>query len=380
MTQVFAITAISLVTFAAIMLFYHHHIQGWVTSQRRKFLILGVMLGMGASMLMLYPVELTPDVTFQNRPIFVGFAGLLGGWIGAGSALILAVATRMAISGPDMSTGILVLSVAAGLGVLGHIFLSRTRLRSPWSWAILGGLLSLFLSLTWILALPDPVRAPLLRNTVLILSIASVIGAVGAGYLISSVRDVVNHRQRAMTQSRTDDLTGVLNRRGLNMAYQSVLFRGREAGVALLTIDLDRFKLVNDNFGHVVGDRLLKLIADQINQLVRKDDIVARMGGDEFVVVLANTTKQEAENTAERLCRAINESQMIPETARLLHDAYGMISASIGVAFTQTPPERLEELLEASDRLLYDAKRNGRGQSVVADVASLDKYPPPHRL
>jgi len=236
----------------------------------------------------------------------------------------------------------------------------------------LGGLLSLSLPLFWIQLLPDQVRIPLLRETVLVLVIVGFVGVAGAGYLHSSVRDMVDQRQHAITQSRMDELTGVLNRRDLNMEYCSVVFREREAGVALLTIDLDNFKLVNDSFGHVVGDRLLKRIADKINQLVRKGDIVARMGGDEFVVVLVNTTKEEAENTAERLCRAISENQMIPEGDSLLHDTHEMVAVSIGVAFTRTPPERLEALLEASDGLLYNAKRNGRGRVVAADVGPLD--------
>lgn len=372
MSQVLVIAATSLLSFAAIMLFYHHHIRGWVASQQYRYLILGSMLGIAASLLMLHPVELTPDVTFNNRPMFVGIAGLLGGWIGAGAALLFTVVTRMVIAGPDMSFGIMLLGVAAGLGVLGHIFLNKIRLRPPWSWAIFGGLLSLSLSLFWIHLLPDQVRIPLLRETVLVLVIVSFIGAAGAGYLHSSVRDVVDQRQHAITQSRMDELTGLLNRRGLNMEYYSVMFREREDGVALLTIDLDDFKLVNDSFGHVVGDRLLKRIADQINQLVRKGDIVARMGGDEFVVVLVNITKEEAESTAERLCRAISESQMIPEADSLSHDTHEMVAVSIGVAFTRTPPERLEAFLEASDGLLYNAKRNGRGRVVAADVGQLD--------
>lgn len=373
MTQVVVIAATSIVTFAAIMLFYHHHVRGWVKSQRSRFCILGLMLGMGASLLMLYPVEVTPDVTLNNRPMFVAFAGLLGGWVGAVSALILAAATRMAIAGADGTVGTLILVMAACLGVLCHTFLNRTRLRPPWSWAMFGGLLSVSVTLFWIVMLPDPVRMSLFRGTVPILATASAIGAVAAGYLLSSVRNVVDERQRAVTQSRMDELTGALNRRGLAMEYHSTVFRSGGTGVALLTIDLDHFKLVNDSFGHVVGDRLLKLITDQINQLVRKEDIVARMGGDEFVVVLTNTTKEEAEITAERLCEAINESRMIPGTSTLLRDAHEMVAVSIGVAFTRTPPESLDDLLEASDRLLYTAKKTGRGRVVAEDVPALGK-------
>lgn len=123
MTQLFVIAATSLVTFVAIVLFYYHHVQDWVETGYRRHLIMGTMLGIGASLLMLNPIELTSDVTYSTRPMFMGFAGLIGGWVGAGSALFIAAVTRIAIGGPDMIVGILVLSVTAGLGVLGHIFL-----------------------------------------------------------------------------------------------------------------------------------------------------------------------------------------------------------------------------------------------------------------
>lgn len=373
MTQIVVISTTSLVTFAAIMLFYHHHIRGRVTSQKRKSLILGVMLGAGASLLMLQPIELTPDVDFNNRPMFVGFAGFLGGWIAAVAALFLTSATLMAIAGPNVSTGLLVLSVAACLGVFGHIFLNKTRLRPPWSWTVLGGLLSLFVALFWIMVMPDQARVPMLRNTVVILAIIGVIGgAVGAGYLHSGVFDVVEQRQLAIAQSRKDELTGTFNRRGLNIEYHAIVFRSAETGVAVLAIDIDHFKLVNDSFGHAVGDRLLKLIADQLHKIVRKDDIIARMGGDEFIVVLTNTTQEEAENTAERLCHSINEIPMNLEADNMLKAAHEMVSMSIGVAFTRSPPKRLDALLEASDQLLYDAKRNGRGRVAAAEVIPLD--------
>ena len=362
----------SLVTFAAIMLLYHHHIRMHVASQRNKALILGIMLGTASSILMLYPVELTSDVTFSNRPMFVAFAGLLGGWVGAASALVVAAATRMAIAGPDMSVGILVLSAAAILGALGHIFLNRIQWRPIWSWVTIGGLVSLSVSFVWVLVLPDPARVPSIRNTVAMLAISSLIGAMAAGYLQSRVRDVVERRQLAMAQSHTDELTGIFNRRGLHMAYHSIAFSGQETGVALLTIDLDHFKLVNDRFGHNAGDDLLKLISGRINQLIRKGDIFARLGGDEFVVLLTNTTHEQAESIAKRFCRVINESPMVFETSGQLHDAHEMVTASIGVAFTPMLTKRFEDLLKASDDLLYTAKRNGRGRVVVAEVALLN--------
>ena len=380
MLQTVVIATSGLVTFAAIILFYHHHIQGWVTSKRSRFFLLGVMLGLGASFMMLHPIEQAPGIIFDTRHMFVGFAGLLGGGIGAVSALVIATATRMALAGAGMPIGILVLVTAAAIGILAHTFIDRIRLHAPWSWAAFGLLLSL--SLSWILLLPDPMRSLWLRDMAPILIAGNVIGAVAAGYLLSSVSEAADQRHRAVTQSRMDDLTGILNRRGLNMEYHSAVSRRTGTGVALLTIDLDHFKQVNDSFGHVVGDHLLERVSGQINQLVRKDDIVARMGGDEFVVVLTNTTKETAESTAERLHRAISEGRKAPESDRALQEAYGIVTASIGVAFSRTPPEHLEDLLAASDKLLYIAKQNGRDRVIAAEVPPSSNAPriPPREL
>lgn len=376
MTQVLVIAATSLVTFVAIVLFYYHHVQDWVKSGYRRYLIMGTMLGIGASLLMLNPIELTSDVTYNTRPMFMGFAGLIGGWVGAGSALFIAIVTRIAIGGPDMIVGILVLGVAAGLGVLGHIFLIRTKLRPAWSWAVAGGLLSISVSLFWVMILPEQVPASVSPKTIPIMIVFSIISAVGVGYLLTGVRDVVANRQDAMKQSRIDDLTGVLNRRGLTMAFQSHVFQKQEFGIAVLSIDLDHFKSVNDSLGHVVGDQLLRLTADQISALIRKEDIVARMGGDEFVVILTNITKEKAENMAERLCASIRNKDWTSEIRGIPDTKHDTFSVSIGLAFASTQPADLDKMFEMSDRLLYKAKRHGRGNVVAADFASIDHSEP----
>ncbi|MDG3042499.1 GGDEF domain-containing protein [Roseicyclus marinus] len=368
MTQVISIVTSSLVMFAAIMLFYHHHIRHRVASKHIKALALGAMLGVGGSILILQPLDLGSDVTFSNRPMFVGFAGLLGGWIAAVTALVFTSITQLAIAGPDLQTKILVLCAAAAFGILGHIVIEKSRLNRSFMWGAVGGSLCLFVAVFWISVLPDSMRMPSLNSTYAVLTIASVVcGAVASGFIHLHLRNVVDQRQRAISASRKDELTQVLNRRGLKLEYESFLSEKQDTGIALATLDLDRFKQVNDSFGHTVGDRLLRLVADRIGHFVRKSDLVARTGGDEFVVVLTNIKQEKAVDTAERLCSALAEIQ-VSETDPDLKAAHAMITVSIGVAFVPKPPENIEALLEASDKLLYVAKKDGGGNVIVRDV------------
>lgn len=349
------------------MLLYHHHIAPRVASQRVQSLIIGAMLGVGASLLMLQPIALGDDINFGNRPMFVAFAGLLGGWIGAATALVFTLATLTALAGPGLKTGVIVLWLAAGFGVLGHFALSKKWLRPALLWAVCGGLVGLLVSLLWIVILPDHVFTKL-PYIVISLSVIGVIGcALAAAYIHHGVFNIVNQRQRLMADSLRDDLTKVLNRRGLKMEYQTNVLRGQNFGIALATLDLDRFKQVNDSFGHTIGDRLLKLVADRVSTFVRKSDIVARTGGDEFVIVFTNMTIEEAVETTERLSRAIQE-MVVPEIDSPLCAAHKMIAASIGVVFVEAPPGSLDTLLEESDKLLYIAKNRGGACVVLEEI------------
>ena len=173
-----------------------------------------------------------------------------------------------------------------------------------------------------------------------------------------------------LDKHRTDELTGLLNRRGLGMDYTATLSSKPRTGVALLVLDLDNFKAINDTYGHAAGDHLLEKTTDRIGDLIRNDDIVARMGGDEFVVVFMGTTRAQAEESAERLRQTIAETP-IPGSRAAPGEAHISVTVSIGAAFTRKPPEQLKDLISHADRLLYVAKERGRNCVVFEDISSL---------
>jgi diguanylate cyclase (GGDEF)-like protein len=153
----------------------------------------------------------------------------------------------------------------------------------------------------------------------------------------------------------TDGLTGLYNRRYLTerMAEQDA----EEGAVSLLVVDLDHFKRVNDTFGHVAGDTVLREAAARIASVCRATDVVARYGGEEFVVLLPDTGEQEARRLAERIRTKLRQAPVADSAGPIA------ITASVGVA-TRAGAD-IHRLMESADRALYRAKEEGRDRVVA---------------
>ncbi len=169
---------------------------------------------------------------------------------------------------------------------------------------------------------------------------------------------------RSLSLALTDSLTGLYNRRYLEAHLGNQMMRVMQGGkpFALLMIDIDGFKPVNDTFGHAAGDELLRALADRLVHSVRDFDLIARIGGDEFVVVMPDAAAGVAAAVAERLCKRV-----AAQPFQLGHgiDPLAM-TVSIGCASAQGEEEQPENLLKRADEALYRAKRAGRNQVVVA--------------
>ncbi len=166
-------------------------------------------------------------------------------------------------------------------------------------------------------------------------------------------------RNRLAELVGTDPLTGCLNRRALEERLRADWRQAKRRGsnVALLAIDLDHFKDINDSRGHPVGDVVLQQLAGIMKSTARDTDAVARFGGDEFVILLPDTGWQGALTFGERLRRRVDDFQFGPATAPLA------ITISVGVALARgTDPISPDVLLAEADRSLYKAKSGGRNR------------------
>lgn len=160
-----------------------------------------------------------------------------------------------------------------------------------------------------------------------------------------------------------DELTGVYNRRRFTdvLRREWATSRRYQHPLALMLVDVDRFKSVNDSHGHGAGDELLKRIANILSSRVREVDVCARYGGDEFALLLPHTTAEGAVVVAERVREKLRQDRAS------WHGEAARVSFSIGVASTEDETLRTpDELIEAADRALYEVKREGRDRVQVA--------------
>jgi len=174
---------------------------------------------------------------------------------------------------------------------------------------------------------------------------------------LALVADIVARLREAAArerdQGRADQRTGVANLRAFYELAEAEIARARRYphAFSVVYIDLDEFKLVNFRLGHEAGDAVLRSVARGLTGVLRASDVVARIGGDQFVVLLPEAGAAAARLTAEKLRQAL--SAVVP--------AHGWrITASIGVATFLVPPESVDALLAAADRLMYQAKQTGK--------------------
>ena len=175
--------------------------------------------------------------------------------------------------------------------------------------------------------------------------------------LLSKLREMAIAHHELLEISATDSLTSCFNRRAFTALVEGYLekLEGREREGALLVIDVDHFKSVNDTFGHDRGDEALKLIAQGIRSAVRQSDIVGRIGGEEFSVFLPSTPPGLMKLVAERIRLAVTELKFAPDGKQ--YD----LSVSVGGAAFRFRTS-FADLYGKADKRLYDAKRNGRNQ------------------
>lgn len=181
----------------------------------------------------------------------------------------------------------------------------------------------------------------------------------------SQVEGIRESFQRAIEEARTDALTQIANRKSFDEALARDVSRASRRGtmpLSLLVLDIDHFKAFNDRYGHPIGDGVIKHVAKMLQESVRQGDIPARIGGEEFAVILSNADPAVAANVAERIRQKISERNLV---RRSTNETIGTVTVSVGVA-TYVAAENPMAFLARADSALYEAKRGGRNRVCVA--------------
>lgn len=295
--------------------------------------------------------------------------------------IVLVVARRRAARGETTPTDIyLLLGVAWAAGVGVGTFLSLTS--GDWvvgalaclsAAAMVGGICfrnfgaPRMAGAMIVLTLgPVALAAPFAGEPIMLVSLMQaplyLVSMMAAAYklnamLISTMR---SERENAF-HARHDMLTGLSNRAGLAKAF-ATRFGAETAphGLALVYLDLDGFKAVNDNYGHMAGDALLQLVAERLRGLVRSSDIAARIGGDEFVVLSEQTERVQLQRFGERIISEVSKPYELDSGDTL------NIGASVGIALAPEHGRDMTSLMAAADAALYQAKSRGKSLCVIA--------------
>ncbi|MDR3640749.1 MAG: GGDEF domain-containing protein [Humidesulfovibrio sp.] len=347
-----------------------------------------VFFGMGVFMLRVWAGELLPLVFLANATV-LGHPVLV--YLGVGEycrvphlrrrnrqniafvAFICLLQLADVLFDPSMSRRVLVFSVAAALLAL------RIGLELPWaSRRRLPGMRFLCFSylitasfhvlrFVSVLGLPEYRFETLLQQDLIgtYAIFFRILQTVLELYVVFAMNSAMleNDLQVATSQvermAQTDALTGILNRRGMELLGMEALRRSYALGMpaAVIMLDLDWFKQVNDNLGHAAGDELLRSVAALCVSSLRREDVFARFGGEEFVVIAPQTGVREAGLLAQRMRASI-------EGARFPSMNGARVTASFGVAGSRSAT--LAELLKSADAALYESKQSGRNRVVIA--------------
>ena len=191
--------------------------------------------------------------------------------------------------------------------------------------------------------------------------------------LTGEVKELREDLDRTRNENRRDPLTAIYNRRALDEYLQGLIDQNqiKRKRFAVLLLDIDDFKAVNDTHGHLVGDQVLRAMAGACTDTLREDDFIARYGGEEFVAVMPGASLRAAHKRANGLCKAVAGTRFsLPADD---HEEYLQLTISVGVTEFQSG-DTMTSLLERADQALYQAKHNGKNQ--VSSIRYADNCRP----
>lgn len=320
-------------------------------------ILAGLAFGLGAAVSMLTPFLLPHDLLLDLRALFIGLVtGLVGPLAGA-IALLLACVTRVVIGGATAGAGLAALTLTFAFALIWRHIL-RDRLGRDDLHGIALSTLSLTMSVSLLLLLPffpDQLRSIFATPFPYLVVGGHLAGTLGLGSLLLSARRILDDQRQLARLANTDPLTGLLNRRGLISRYGKwqANTTGEQDGLFALA-DIDEFKAINETFGHEIGDACLQRAGAALAAILPNNGLVARIGGDEFVIAALSLPRE----TADALTHRLNEGLSLFITHPRSGDKI-IFSLSFGIHQTRADGV-LADILRAADERMLAVKRERR--------------------
>lgn len=311
---------------------------------------------------MMVPMELMPGLIFDLRHVFLVLAASYCGVAASTLVALAAVLFRLHIGGVGTEAGVAGILISSVVGALFTWSVPQER-QTLIKLAGLGVASSL--SMASLFLLPWQVAWDVFATISTKLAVINFAGVLIAAGILRSRHSQVSREQQLQTAASVDALTGLANRRAFESRGPEMVSelkrRGRSS--AILMIDIDHFKRVNDTFGHTAGDQIISRVAEIITDSVTSSDFVARFGGEEIVLVLSDLDTMSAERAAARIRTNIEAATTIVRGIPI------KVTVSIGLAVPGDTEDAFQVAFEAADLALYSAKGSGRNKVILADAA-----------
>jgi len=331
-------------------------------------LLVGLLCGLGAVVAMLKPIDLGNGVILDTRGSMIMLAGGFGGPAGALIAAAIASAVRVYLGGLGVAAGVAWIASIAALSSIAYRVLRPHRAPMTHKSLAIFALLMPVPSVFTIFLLPWEYVVHFFTISGAPLSAAQMIGVYLLGTIMMQEDERVAAERRIEQLAVTDELSKLPNRRAFyaRLAEEWQRHTRYKVPYSVLMLDIDRFKAVNDRYGHQVGDAVIAHLGAILSQSCRISDLPARVGGEEFAVLLTHTEPEAATMLAERIRKKIEETDCILDDRRVPY------TVSVGVSSSDDFPLSPDEVMSAADSALYDSKRKGRNRVSVAGAELTD--------
>ena len=324
-------------------------------SSLRQKILFGTYTGVLGSLLMLFTINLTPEIIMDYRHIAILLAALYGGAISTVvSVTIICLSRYFMIGGPESSI-IISSIVMVCIGVF-SVLIAKSSLSEikKWIYMYLFSLVILTAGFEYLLGITKEFYFLMLKYWSI---------SLGAGVLLFYCTNYIIYSNRSFydmkLQSTTDFLTGLNNVRQFHSSFSRSIEKANkhDEKLSFLMIDIDHFKVINDTYGHQAGDAVLKQVGALLSTCARSFDIPSRMGGEEFSLLLLNCTNEQALEISERIRTTIEKYDFILPDAKKIK-----LTVSIGVSTYLETTLYPDRLLKQADIALYNAKHAGRNK------------------
>lgn len=317
----------------------------------------GIVSGILGIILIIFSIKIPPNGMIDLRHIAIMLSAVYGSWISILiSGTILALFRLLYVG---ISYTAIVGSATIIIAMIINIFINLLCENKNKRWVFVFMTAEVVTLVGFYLAIGE-------KDNLIYISVSYTLGLIFAttvGYFLTNhliqSYNLLNHLKE---ESTIDYLTGLYNTRSFDKLFNLMVRDSLEEDtkISILMLDIDFFKRVNDTYGHNVGDIVLKELGKLLSQVVRNIDIVARVGGEEFCIILRDCSKDKTLEIAERIRKTVEENSFVVAGGNILK-----ISISIGCAIYPDTTSDIKKLKETADKKLYQAKHTGRNKVVI---------------